>query len=221
MRLGKHMLSIRSIFSRSFAEKCADCCWSCHKKLPSKDCDFFCGNCHKIQPPHCHNYFSLFDQAETYDIDQQKLDKLYKNYQRLVHPDKFYRSSKEEKIFSDKVTTCVNEGYKTLSDPIKRGEYFLDIKNIKFSKDVPPDFLIDVLDLHEQIDGTKDTSELVKLFQQIQKRIKDENIILMDCLRIVDGQVKDPKGAGTSLSKMRYLQRIHDSLREKLPLDLI
>lgn len=215
------MLSIRSFFSRSFAEQCTDCCWSCNKKLNVKDCEFFCGNCHKIQPPHCHNYFSLFDQPESYDIDQQKLDKLYKNYQRLVHPDRFYRSSNEEKIFSDKVTTCVNDGYKTLSDPIRRGEYFLDMKKIKFDKEVPPDFLIDVLELHEQIDNAKDTAELVKLFQEVQQRIKDENKILMDCLKLVNGEVKDPKGAGASLSKMKYYQRIHDSMREKLPLDLM
>lgn len=215
------MISFGSLFSRYHSESCPCCCWSCHKELQQKDSDFFCGNCHKIQPPHCTSYFSLFNQPESYDIDQQKLNKLYKNYQRLIHPDKFYRSSNEEKIFSDKVTTCVNEGFKTLSDPIKRGEYFLGLKNIKFDKDVPPDFLMDVLEIHEQIDSTKETSELVKLFQQIQQRIKNESSTLASCLKIVDGQVKDPKGAGASLSKLKYLQRISDALREKLPLDLM
>lgn len=209
-------------FTRFFAVDCKKtCCWNCHKMVEHKDCEFFCQNCHKLLPMNIDNYFTLFNLPKSYDIDSSKLLQTYKGYQRQVHPDKFYQASKNELSTADQVSCCVNDGYKTLSDPIKRGEYILQLYKQNTKADVPPAYLMDVLEIHEQVESASDSADLVKLLSDVQKRIHDEKETLSASLKINNNKITDPKAAAESLSKMRYLSRIRDTIREKLPIDLI
>ena len=88
----KRMLSLAN-YGLRFAQTCKKtCCWNCHLEQPHKDCEFFCKNCHKLLPVNIDNYFTLFDQPKSFNIDLKKLEKSYKGYQRQVHPDRFFHS---------------------------------------------------------------------------------------------------------------------------------
>ncbi|OHT11889.1 Iron-sulfur cluster co-chaperone protein HscB, mitochondrial [Tritrichomonas foetus] len=212
----------KSRFARFFVHDCKQtCCWNCHKMIKHKDCEFFCKNCNKLLPTEYDNYFSLFDLPKDYDIDPSKLLKTYKGYQRQIHPDRFFQASKNEISNADHVSSCVNQGYKTLSDPVKRGEYMLQLFKFDTKADVPPDFLMKVLDIHEQIDSASESSDLVKLMAENQKDFREENAKLKESLRVDGDKVADPHAAAESLAKMKYLSRIRDAIREKLPVDLL
>ncbi|KAH0786808.1 co-chaperone Hsc20 family protein [Histomonas meleagridis] len=207
-------------FLRAFANQCKEvCCWNCHLQQPHKDCEFFCKNCHKLLPAKFENYFSLFNQPKTYDIDLAKLEKAYKAYQRQVHPDRFFQSSEFEMKNADNVSCCVNDGYKTLKDPIKRAEYILELFKKKTVVDVPPDFLMEVLDIHEQISATSKSPVLKQLLDQVDQIFNDESGKLSKSLKIIDDkQVSNPEGAAKSIAKLKYLNRIRNMIHEKLPL---
>ena len=208
--------------ARYFAFTCKKtCCWNCHQQVEQTTCDFFCKNCHKLLPPAVDDYFSLFDQPRSFDIDTSRLEKTYKSYQRQVHPDKFFEASKTELRNADKVSCCVNEGYKTLSDPIKRAEYMIGLFKLPGVADVPKEFLMKCLMLHQKVSQTSDTKVLVQVMKDIQAMIKEEQANLSKCLKIKqDNVVADPKGAAEGVAKMKYLARVRDLVREKLPLDM-
>lgn len=62
-------------------------CWKCGKDGPEI---FFCGNCHIIQKPSEEiNYFTLFGIQEKFNVDQTQLRRKFREFQSLIHPDKF------------------------------------------------------------------------------------------------------------------------------------
>ena len=209
-------------FSRFFAFTCRKtCCWNCHQNVEQKTCEFFCKNCHKLLPPAVDDYFALFDQPRSFDVDVSKLEKTYKGYQRQIHPDKFFEASKTELNNADKVSCCVNEGYKTLTDPVKRAEYMLSLFKSAGAADVPKQFLVKCLMMHQQVSQTDDTAVLSRVLKDVQAMLQEEQANLSRCLKVKkDDILEDPKGAADSVAKMKYLSRVRDLVREKLPLDM-
>jgi molecular chaperone HscB len=167
------------------------------------------------------DYFDLFSQPKTFDIDTSLLDKTYRTYQLQVHPDKFFRSPREEAQTAHSVSQCVNEGYKTLSDPIRRGEYLLKLFKSQTVADAPPDFLMEVMDIQEAAAEADDPRKLSELRNQVLKMLGAEKERLALALRIRDGKIAMPKEARESLAKMKYLSRVRDAIKEKLPVDLL
>lgn len=215
------MLQSASFFKKCFSLKCQGACqascWNCHHKLGRHKSQFFCESCHKIQPPTCNNYFELFDQPKNYTIDLSKLDKTYQTLQRKVHPDRFYSKSEKEKELSMKASGCINEGYRTLRNPISRGEYLLHLYNEKVLLDVPQDFLMNVLELHEEIDAAEEVEDMVKLLQKVKGIMKELTAELAKDLAVKDGKVVNATAAGETLSKLKYMSRIRDTLKQKMP----
>ncbi|EAX95307.1 co-chaperone Hsc20 family protein [Trichomonas vaginalis G3] len=212
-----------SFLSRAFAEAlkntCSAACWNCNHLLNTAKSSLFCESCHKIQPPTCDNFFQLFDQPKQYKIDVKKLDKSYLSLQRKVHPDRFYSKTEKEKELSIKASGCINEGYHTLRNPVSRGEYLLHLFNQKVVTDVPQDFLMEVLEFHEEMDNTNEPDELIKLLQKAQKMMKDLTASLASTLEIKDGKLAKPGEAAIILSKLKYLSRIRDTLKQKIPVN--
>lgn len=215
------MLTNTQSFNRWFAKQCekcgGHCCWSCHHILQNKTNQFFCDECHKIQPPHCNNYFSMFQQPTDFNIDVSALEKRYRQYQALVHPDHFLSKSKQELEYSDRVSECVNKGFETLKNPLSRAEYILGLNKISGTGNVPPEFLQEVLEIHEKIEETTDIKELSGILHKIEDEIEKEKKQLSESLKIVDKKLKDPNAACIILTKLRYFNRIREAIREKIP----
>jgi len=179
----------------------------------------FCDSCHKIQPPTCENFFDLFDQNKEFGVDAKLLDRTYQGLQRKVHPDRFFRSSNQEKEFSQRLSGCINEGYQVLKNPISRGEYLLRLYGEGLSNDVPQDFLMDVLDLHEEVSSATKVEEQVVLLKKIQQYIKEDVTQLAQFLAVKDGKLANPVEGGRTIAKLKYLSRIRDTLKQKIPVD--
>ena len=216
------MLASTSYFKKLFALACqATChpaaCWNCHHKLGKRKNQFFCDSCHKIQYPTCDNYFELFEQPKSFNIDVAKLDKTYQQLQRKVHPDRFYSKSEKERELSMKASGCINEGYKTLRSPIARGEYILHLFGEPVNTKVPQDFLMTVIDFHDRIDETTDAEGLKQLYQEAQVHIKQTLADLAKSLEVKDGKISNVNEAGVAISKLRYLSRINDTIKQKMP----
>ena len=213
------MLSNNKIIQNFFSNSCPKCCWNCSKPFLKKKFDLFCESCHKIQPPTCDNFFDLFDQNKNFNIDNDKLDKMYQGLQRKVHPDRFFRSSNEEKDLSHKVSGCINEAYQILRNPISRGEYILQLFDQKINSEVSQDYLMDILDLHEEVSNANEVEEQVILLKKIQQIYKNETNDLSNYLNVKNNKLNDPKKAGESISKLKYLSRIRDTLKQKMPVE--
>ena len=64
--------------------------WQCGGKINEDNLSINCSNCLAPQlNEQNRNYFILFDQLVTYDVDVYQIRQKYLNLQRILHPDKF------------------------------------------------------------------------------------------------------------------------------------
>ena len=73
------------------------------------------------------NYFELFGLSTDFRIDLDELAKRYRDLQKVTHPDKFANASEQSKRIAMQSATQVNEAFQTLKDPLKRGQYMLQL----------------------------------------------------------------------------------------------
>jgi molecular chaperone HscB len=115
------------------------------------------------------NYFDFFSLAHKLDVDLQDLERRFHTLSRQHHPDRYTLKSREEQQQALDATALLNDAYRTLRDPVKRGEYLLkehgfDIGEQK-SNNVPPELLEEVFALNMAIEEM-DRPELEKSRQR-------------------------------------------------------
>lgn len=130
-------------------------CWQCGR--PGQE--LFCARCGALRSAPA-GFFELFGLDEKLSLDAADLQRLFYELSRKVHPDLYVRKSEQERQNALDASAILNDGYRTLRDPVKRAEYVLkrhgfDIGEQR-SKDVPPELLEEVFELNmalEEIRG--------------------------------------------------------------------
>ncbi|MFP5207347.1 MAG: Fe-S protein assembly co-chaperone HscB [Acidobacteriota bacterium] len=136
-------------------------CWSC--AVAHQASTLFCPNCSKIQPAPSGDYFSVFGLAPHLNIDLAALERQFHRLSRKLHPDRFARSSVNEKEWSLADTALLNDAYRTLKDPVCRTEYLLKLNGAEIGEEhsgkdrrdpsrVPADLLEEVFELNMQLE---------------------------------------------------------------------
>lgn len=99
-------------------------------------------------------------------IDLDDLQKRFYELSRQWHPDRFSRKSAAEQAESLDATAILNDGYRTLRDPVRRAEYMLSENGFPIgeqrSKDVPPELLEEVFELNMMLEELKGGDESAK-----------------------------------------------------------
>lgn len=96
------------------------------------------------------NYFEFFGLKRQLALDESSLQKRFYELTRQWHPDRFTQKSVDEQNEALEATSVLNDGYRTLRDPVKRAEYVLTEEGFPIgeqgSKDVPPELLEEVFE---------------------------------------------------------------------------
>src|SRR5690349_1995429 len=98
-------------------------CWSCKGPVASRA--LFCHTCGAVQAPGSTDHFTRLGLAPSFDIDDDKLEKQYLGFQRVLHPDRFAGKPAKERAIAEAQAVALNEAYETLDDPLKRATYLL------------------------------------------------------------------------------------------------
>jgi molecular chaperone HscB len=105
------------------------------------------------------NFFRFFGLDPKLVVDLPDLQKRFYALSRQWHPDKFSRKSTGEQAEALEATAILNDGYRTLRDPVKRAEYMLTEEGFPIgeqrSKDVPPELLEEVFELNMMLEELK------------------------------------------------------------------
>ncbi len=138
-------------------------CWNCGK-IPEEV--HFCSSCHSLQPP-ATNYYDFFGLEHKLNLNLRDLEKRFYTLSRRLHPDVYFRRPPKERQYSLDATAMLNDGYRTLRDPISRAEYLLkqngfDIGEQK-SNNVPPELLEEVFELNMALEEVRSGDESVRL----------------------------------------------------------
>ncbi|MCX8086467.1 MAG: Fe-S protein assembly co-chaperone HscB [Rhodocyclaceae bacterium] len=123
------------------------------------------------------DYFSLFGLPRSQRLDVAHLEALYRDIQAKVHPDKHAHLSDSEKRLAMQWATHVNEAYQTLRDPLRRARYLLELAghDVALEKNtaMPPQFLIEQMELREAVAEAKEAQDLDRL-DELHRRIRKE-----------------------------------------------
>src|SRR3954447_26528098 len=121
-----------------------------------------------MQPPA--NYFDFFGLPHKLNLDGKDLESRFYALSKQWHPDRFARASQEQRRVSENATATLNDGYRTLREPVARAEYLLrengfDIGEQK-SGNVPPELLEEVFELNmalEDVESSRPQLEEMRL----------------------------------------------------------
>jgi molecular chaperone HscB len=109
------------------------------------------------------NFYDFFELDRKLRIDLDQLQKRFYELSRRWHPDRFTRNSAEEQAEALEATAVLNDGYRTLRDPVKRAEYLLTEEGFPIgeqrSRDVPPELLEEVFELNMMLEELKGGDE--------------------------------------------------------------
>lgn len=100
------------------------------------------------------NYFELYDLEVSFNPDKDLIKKKYYELSRKYHPDRFTLASTEEQAEALKMSSLNNEAYKALKNEDATMAYILKLNNLLEEEEkynLPPDFLMEMMDLNEQI----------------------------------------------------------------------
>ena len=123
------------------------------------------------------NYFELFGIPVSLTVNKAALTPTYFALQKKFHPDYFGNANEAEQDAALEQSSQVNKAWKTFQQPDETIKYVLQLKGLledeeKFT--MPPDFLMEVLELNElKMDGA-DASTIAARTNALQNEIRSE-----------------------------------------------
>lgn len=120
------------------------------------------------------DHFERLGLPRRFSLDPTALEAAYLDRSRAVHPDFHHAGSGGERAASEALTAAVNEAYTTLKDPFRRAEHLLALLGGPTAtdvKDIPPAFLMEMMDLREEIERA-DAEGKVKHESDAKKRLE-------------------------------------------------
>ena len=194
-------------------------CWNCEAPLPESGTPL-CPRCGKLNPlrPGA-TLFEVLELPRSVDIALPELEKRFREKSLLLHPDRFAQSDARERRFSAEHTTALNEAVKTLKDEPRRYFYLLKLHGLDLmredgatQKDLPLEFLEEVMERREALDAARAAKDLEKaqgMAVDVQRSLRQALDGARDALVKLESGT-DPsalKSAAYALSRVRYFQR--------------
>ncbi len=99
------------------------------------------------------DHFALFGLPRTYALDLEELDRLYREAQAKVHPDRHVLLGDAERRLAMQWSTQINEAYQTLRRPLSRAKYLLALGGIEVDQErrMSSEFLMQQMEWREAV----------------------------------------------------------------------
>jgi molecular chaperone HscB len=130
--------------------------------------EHFCPQCSRILALGRHgDYFTFFGLPRKLTIEQNDLERRFRELSRKFHPDYYYNASPAERLASLERSSYLNDAYRALRTPATRIEHLLAIEGLPSTKSegesgaakVPPALLEEVFELNEELDEIREQRE--------------------------------------------------------------
>ncbi|TGE25346.1 Fe-S protein assembly co-chaperone HscB [Hymenobacter aquaticus] len=168
------------------------------------------------------DYFEFYGLPETFQPDAAALKSKYYALSREYHPDFHATASPERQQEILQLATVNTNAYRTLTDPDLRMAYILGRHGLleEGKQELPPDFLMEVMDLNEQLmelEFEPDPAIVQRVTQETQDLTATLDAGIASVLAGYEGLPVDVRPQAlqqirTYYLKKRYLLRIHESL---------
>ncbi|MDB5193957.1 MAG: chaperone protein HscB [Segetibacter sp.] len=163
------------------------------------------------------NYFELFNIPVSLKPDQQQLKKRYYELSRQYHPDFYTKENDWDQAEALEKASDVNKAYKTFLNPDNTIKYVLQQKGLLEEEEkyqLPQDFLMEVLELNEQLLEAK-MEEDIAATNQVKSSIANLNEEIYQPVKTIIEGYKEGESSDADLLKVKdyyfkkkYLDRI-------------
>ena len=159
-----------------------------------------------------HSHFELFGLAPAFGLETEALERSYREIQSQIHPDRFAHAGDAERRASLQWTTRVNEAYRTLKDPVQRAKHVLELHGVDVAFEtntaMPPEFLMQQMELREALEEAKDAAQLDDLRRQLRS---SRASLESEIAEAIDAK-KDYAGAAGLVRKLQFLDKLDSEI---------
>ena len=170
------------------------------------------------------NYFEIFGIPVQLKVDKTDLPKKYFELNKKFHPDFYGNATPAEQEHALEITANLNKAYKTFQNPDETIKYVLQLKGLLEEEEkyqLPPDFLMEVLEINEQLMDLK-MEENPGLKDNLQSSIFNLQSEIYEPVKTIIENYQDGVTTEQELLqvkeyyyKKKYLNRIIRELSEK------
>jgi molecular chaperone HscB len=157
------------------------------------------------------DHFALFGLPRAYAVDRTELERLYRDVQARVHPDKHAHLGDTERRVAMQWATQVNEAYQTLRDPLRRARYLLHLAGhdaaIETNTAMPAEFLMEQMELREAVAEARATANATHL-DDLHGRLRQEIAVQHEELRQAIDDRHDYARAGDIVRQSMFQEKL-------------
>jgi molecular chaperone HscB len=157
------------------------------------------------------DYFGLLGLERRWQLDRGALERNYLERSQASHPDGFIGQDSATQRAAMERSSQLNQGYRTLRDPVLRAEYLVKLGGIDLDSSDPrtgaprpsKDFLIEMIELRERL-AEGDVAAVQGEIEARAEQALDAGIAALDRTDIA--------AAARELVARRYFQRFLDEV---------
>lgn len=105
------------------------------------------------------DYFSLFGLPARFGLDEEALERAWREVAAQVHPDRYATASAAERRVAMQWAARANEAYRQLRDPLLRARYLCEQAGVDLQTEnntaMPPAFLMQQMEWREMLDDAR------------------------------------------------------------------
>jgi molecular chaperone HscB len=171
------------------------------------------------------NHFDLLGLPVAYQVDPERLAECYHELQRRLHPDRFAAASERERRLSVQASTRINEAYQTLSDPLRRAHYLLELLTGEHAAGVGTSgdtaFLMEQMELREALAAARHRPDPLAEVDAVLDRLAEQSAGLIMALaeRFAGASPEDLQQAAELVRKLQFVTKCRAEA-ERLAADL-
>jgi molecular chaperone HscB len=160
--------------------------------------------------------FTLFGLSPRFALDRAALDDCWRALQAKVHPDRFVGEGAAAQRIAMQWAVRVNEAYRRLKDPLKRGAYLCELRGAAIQAEnntaMPVSFLMQQMAWREALDDAADAAAVERLDDEVAA---DEQARLADLGRTLD-VVGDAAAAAQQVRALMFVARFREDIARRL-----
>lgn len=163
------------------------------------------------------NYFELFEIPVQLKVNKAQLPKRYFELSRKYHPDFFTNAAEEEKNIALEKSALLNKAFKTFQHPDETIKYVLQLKGLLQEEEkfeLPKDFLLEVLEINEQLMDDAGKNGLATRIAQLQSEIYEPVKKIMEGYQEGITSEKELLQVKEYYYKKKYIDRILKELKD-------
>ena len=158
--------------------------------------------------PSTDNYFRFYGLLPSFELDTAELRRLFLEKSRAFHPD-YFEDDHAQQGKAIEVTAYNNKAFKALNSPTERLKYLIQINSSEADgpQKLPQDFLMEMLELNEQIDefSFAENNSTLKAAIELELNAGLENLMAHLIALVKEENWADAK---SELLKLNYLERL-------------